>query len=191
MIELVRCKPCGYVMPKNKLKNVCPACGMPHTAFEPYRETVSSTRKFILDLDMHPIIIHLSQTFVALIPLLIAFTSITQSFYYDELIAVINFSIIVLPFTLVLAIITGAIDGITRFKSLKPPLLLKKIVLSIIILASSVYMLIHFTPGEYDIITIVLSIICLICAVLLGLLGKKLLNVILPGKVNLFKIIKY
>ena len=60
--ELVRCRPCGYVMKKSELDKVgvCPACGLPHTVFEPYREKVSANRLFILGLDIHPIVIHLS-----------------------------------------------------------------------------------------------------------------------------------
>ena len=72
--ELVRCRPCGYVMKKSELgTGVCPACGLPHTVFEPYREKVSAKRLFLLGLDIHPIAIHLSQTFVAMIPGLMIF----------------------------------------------------------------------------------------------------------------------
>ena len=58
--ELVRCRPCGYVMKKSELgTGVCPACGLPHTVFEPYREKVSAKRLFLLGLDIHPIAITL------------------------------------------------------------------------------------------------------------------------------------
>ena len=52
--ELVRCRPCGYVMKKSELDKigVCPACGLPHNVFEPYREKVSPKRLFILSLDI-------------------------------------------------------------------------------------------------------------------------------------------
>jgi len=73
MKELVRCKPCGYVMEADKLGDVCPACGMPRKAFEPYRERVAANRLLVLSLDMHRIAIHLSQTFVIMIPALMAF----------------------------------------------------------------------------------------------------------------------
>ena len=52
MKELVRCRPCGYVMEKDKLGDVCPACGLPHKVFEPYREKVSLNRLFVLNLDL-------------------------------------------------------------------------------------------------------------------------------------------
>jgi rubredoxin len=60
MKELIRCKACGYVMEADKLKDVCPACGMSSRVFEPYRERVALNRLFILSLDLHPIAIHLS-----------------------------------------------------------------------------------------------------------------------------------
>ncbi|MCI0523539.1 MAG: hypothetical protein L0Y37_07800, partial [Bacteroidales bacterium] len=83
MKELVRCKPCGYVMEAGKLKDVCPACGMPAKAFEPYRERVALNRLFVLSLDMHPIAIHLSQTFVILIPLMIFSTMLIPEWNRD------------------------------------------------------------------------------------------------------------
>src|SRR5512133_3735012 len=99
MKELVRCKACGYVMEADKLKDVCPACGMSHKVFEPYRERVALNRLFILSLDLHPIAIHLSQTFFILIPVLII---ITMGFPYlkPELFSnVLLFSIYVFPLT--------------------------------------------------------------------------------------------
>ena len=95
--ELVRCRPCGYVMKKSELENVgvCPACGLPHTVFEPYREKVSPKRLFILSLDIHPIVIHLSQTFVAMIPVLMITHLLFPNFIPDILSPVIDFSIFV------------------------------------------------------------------------------------------------
>jgi rubredoxin len=47
MKELVRCRPCGFVMDADKLGDVCPACGLPRKVFEPYRERVSLNRLFL------------------------------------------------------------------------------------------------------------------------------------------------
>lgn len=181
--DFVRCKPCGYVMKETELKKVgvCPACGMPMGAFEPYRERVSAYRKLILDFDVHPIAIHLSQTFVGLVPLLIILRMIFPGLFSDTLVSVTNFSIYVLPFTLILSSISGAIDGYTRFKTLDSPLLKIKIIYSVIILTLSFIMFFTTKPGEFTILTLVLSLLCLFCAVRLGLWGKKLLNVIMPG----------
>jgi hypothetical protein len=179
--ELVRCRPCGYVMKASELGDVCPACGLPRNVFEPYREKVSPNRLFLLSLDIHPIAIHVSQTFVAMTPVLILFHAIFPLFYQEIIHAVINFFIVLLPFSLLLSFSTGLVDGITRFKTLRTPLLWSKIVYSSIIIVLSFVQLLTYTPGVYNWVTILLSLGSLACAVKLGLIGKKLINVILPG----------
>jgi rubredoxin len=181
MKELVRCKPCGYVMEADKLGDVCPACGMPRKAFEPYRERVALNRLFVLSLDMHPIAIHLSQTFVILIPAMILLTTMFPGFQYAMFSNVLHFAVVVFPFTLVIAIITGITDGLFRFKTLTPPLLKTKILYSSIIIVLGFVMFFVAAPDHYGIITIILSLGSLACAVRLGLLGKQLIDVILPG----------
>lgn len=180
--ELVRCRPCGYVMKASELgEGVCPACGLPHTVFEPYRERVSANRLFILGLDIHPIAIHLSQTFVALAPLLIFFHWIFPDFQPVIVHSVITFSVWALPFSLVASTISGIIDGITRFKTLQTPMLRSKIIFSALILTTSITELALYEPENYTWYVIVLNLISLGFAVKLGLLGKHLLDVILPG----------
>ncbi|MFT3751406.1 MAG: hypothetical protein QM800_00440 [Paludibacter sp.] len=180
--ELVRCRPCGYVMKASDLgEGVCPACGLPHTVFEPYRERVSANRLFILGLDIHPIAIHLSQTFVALAPLLIIFHMIFPDFQEAIVHSVVTFSIWILPLSLVASFVSGIVDGITRFKTLRTPMLRAKIIFSSLILVTSTIQLILFEPENYTWLTLVLSFISLGFAVKLGLLGKHLLDVILPG----------
>ena len=190
MADLLRCKPCGYVIREDKLNDVCPACGLPREVFEPYREKVSRNRKFLLNLDFHPIAIHLSQTFVILVPVLLVLNYYYPEFELYSVHSVLDFCIDLLPFSLVLATITGVIDGVARFKSLKTPLLKVKIVISTIITSLS-FILFYITPDSvYGIETFIISIVMLCFAVLLGLWGKKLLNVILPGSIRVRKKIK-
>lgn len=188
MKELVRCKPCGYVMEADKLKDVCPACGMPAKAFEPYRERVALNRLFVLSLDLHPITIHLSQTFVILIPGLIFITLLFPGFQNELLRNVIIFSIYVFPLTIVAAIGTGILDGLFRFRTLTPPLLRLKIIFSSIIIVLAFALFFIARGGNFGIITILISLAALFCAVRLGLVGKKLLNVILPGSYPVKKV---
>lgn len=180
--ELVICRPCGYVMKASDLKDVCPACGLPHTVFETYRERVSPKRLLILALDIHPIAIHLSQTFVALIPMLIVFHWIFPNYQEVMVHSVISFSIFMLPLSLIASILSGILDGITRFKTLDTPLLQSKIVYSVIILVLSFLHWIISDEYIYEWPTFLISMLVLPCAVKLGLMGKDLLNVILPGK---------
>jgi hypothetical protein len=181
MKELVRCRPCGFVMEAGKLGDVCPACGMPRKVFEPYRERVSRNRLILLNLDLHPIVIHLSQALVIAIPMLVILTNGFRNFYPEILKSVLVFSVFVFPFTLVFAIITGIIDALTRFKTLVTPLLRVKILFSFIILSLSVALFFVAPHENFKVLTVVLSVLCLASGVQLGLWGKKLINVILPG----------
>ena len=181
MKELVRCRPCGFVMDADKLGDVCPACGLPRKVFEPYRERVSRNRLMLLNFDLHPIVIHLSQAFVIAIPILAILTNLFSHFQTEMLKSVLIFSVFVFPFTLIFAIITGIIDGLTRFKTLSTPLLRVKIIFSIIILSLSVVLFFVAPKEDYYILTIVISVLCLAAGVQLGLWGKKLITVILPG----------
>jgi hypothetical protein len=181
MKELVRCRPCGFVIEADKLGDVCPACGMPRKVFEPYRERVSRKRLILLNFDLHPIAIHLSQALVIAIPVLVIITNLFKQFQPEILKSVIIFSVFIFPFTLVLAIITGIIDGLTRFKTLATPILRVKIIFSLIILSLSAALFFTAHQGNLYILTIVLSILSLGAGFQLGLWGKKLINVILPG----------
>ncbi len=181
MKELVRCRPCGYVMEADKLGDVCPACGLPRKVFEPYRERVSPNRLLLLNFDLHPIVIHLSQSFVIAIPILAILKNFFPDFQSDMVHHVLVFSVFLFPFTLVGAIITGIIDGLTRFKTLKTPLLRVKIIFSIIILSLSIALFIIAPKEDFLWATIILSVLSLAAGVQLGLWGKKLINVILPG----------
>lgn len=185
--QLVRCRPCGYVMKEGDLKDVCPACGLPRNVFEPYREKVSSGRLRFLGLDIHPIAIHLSQTFVALIPFLIIFHYIFPNFEETIVHSVITFSIYIFPLTLILSFLSGLADGITRFKTFRTPLLRAKIFYGIVIVVLSVLQVILFKPQDYSWLFLFISLAALACAVKLGMLGKYLINVILPGALVLRK----
>jgi hypothetical protein len=181
MKELVRCRPCGFVMEADKLGDVCPACGLPRKVFEPYRERVSLNRLRLLNLDLHPIVIHLSQALVIAIPFLVILRSFFSTFQPEVIKNVIIFSVFLFPFTLVMAIMTGIIDGLTRFKTLATPLLRVKIIFSFIILTLSIITF-FVAPNEKNyVLTIILSILSLGAGFQLGLWGKKLINVILPG----------
>jgi rubredoxin len=181
MKELVRCKACGYVMEAAKLGDVCPACGISAKVFEPYRERVALNRLFVLSLDLHPITIHLSQSFVIMIPLLMIAIYLFPGFENELLNHVLVFSLHIFPLTLVAAVITGIIDGLYRFKTLTPPILRQKIWFSTTIIILAAIMFFVARNDQNDLATFFLSLGCLYFAFRLGLLGKKLLNVILPG----------
>ncbi len=186
MPELVRCKPCGYVSRKDALRSVCPACGAPLSAFEPYEDRISATRRSVLNLDLHPILVHAPQTFATLLPVLAAVTISFPALYSDELSAVACFTAIVLPLSVVGAILSGLIDGKMKFKRLTTPLLIRKIILgaSLLIISgvnATIIILGGFQGGTKSVV-LLLGIASFICAVLLGLTGKRLIIPILPGR---------
>jgi hypothetical protein len=168
-------------MEADKLGDVCPACGLPRKVFEPYREKVSRNRLKLLNFDLHPIAIHLSQALVITIPIFVILKSFFGNFQPEIISNVLIFAVFVFPFTLVLAIITGVIDGLTRFKTLATPLLRVKIIFSLIILTLSIIIFFVAANEKNYILTIILSILSFGAGVQLGLWGKKLINVILPG----------
>jgi hypothetical protein len=108
-------------------------------------------------------------------------TNLFKQFQPEILKNVLIFSVFVFPFTLILAIITGIVDGLTRFKTLATPILRVKIIFSLIILSLSVALFFIAPQRTLFVLTIVLSILALGAGFQLGLWGKKLINVILPG----------
>jgi hypothetical protein len=118
---------------------------------------------------------------VIAIPLLTILSHFFPGIYSEQLKNVLAFSVALFPFTLGLAITTGVIDGLTRFKTLKTPLLRVKIIFSLIILTLSI--ILFFIAGNEKLyaITLIVSFLSLGAGVQLGLWGKKLINVILPG----------
>lgn len=185
MSEFVRCKPCGYVSRKGALRRVCPACGAALSAFEPYEDRVSAGRRFILNLDLHPILVHAPQTFATFLPGLAVVAMLFPTFYSAELLAVVCLTAFVLPVSVVGAILSGLIDGKVKFKRLGVPLVVRKIVIgACLLIISTVNAAIIFVGGFQDgtrPLVLSLGVASLVCAVLLGAAGKKLIIPILPG----------
>jgi hypothetical protein len=113
--------------------------------------------------------------------LLAVVTNLFKQFQPEILKNVLLFCAFIFPFTLILAIITGVIDGLTRFKTLATPILRVKIIFSLIILSLSIALFFIVPSGKLYALTVILSILSLGAGFQLGLWGKKLINVILPG----------
>ncbi|MBM3700019.1 MAG: hypothetical protein FJW68_03740 [Actinobacteria bacterium] len=185
--DLMVCKACGYKIKPKKLKTLCPACGVGKKYFEPFNDNISPLRRKILELHLHPIVVHFSvaiSVFLFLAVLISFFTSgkVTNTLYGTS--AVMS---VTLPFFVAAGLVSGIIDGITRFKKIKRPMILNKIYLSIFFLLISVAVLALVQVFKFDIfyINILLLILCFVSAVcgsLLGKLGGRLTDAILPGK---------
>jgi hypothetical protein len=162
--------------------SICPACGVPRTAFEEYRETISDRRRIILDLHLHPITVHFPQAIsTLLLLLLIADIALPMDFTIP-----IELFVFILPLTAGMAFVTGLIDAHTRFKKLTTQFIIKKIVfgslfiiLSLLIAAGCYFFGLN-SPWRYGIIAA--SACCVACQAFLGIIGIQLMFAKLPGK---------
>src|SRR3990172_2989216 len=139
-MDFMRCKACGYITTEKKLGKVCPACGLPRTVFEPYKETMSKKRKMLLDFNLHPISVHFPQAFVIFIAFLILLYLPAPQSMASDLMNTVKVLAFFLPHTVIPAITCGLIDGMTRFRKITTPHLITKIIAGTTLLILSVIM---------------------------------------------------
>lgn len=186
MANLIRCKACGYVTVKGKIKDVCPACGVPEKMFESYQDPVSEKRHRILGLHIHPIIVHFPQAF--------AFTLFVLAVLFfvapPQINGVLNCTMQVissaLPFFLILALLTGLVDGKTRFRKVTTPFLKKKIIFGLSFLFTSILIAVvalalPLASLLVMVLFTLLTIIAVGCSIVLGLIGDELMEAKLSG----------
>jgi hypothetical protein len=186
MVNLIRCKACGYITEEGKIKDNCPACGVPAKMFEPYTDPVSEKRRQLLGLHIHPIIVHFPQAFafslfvLAILSIFVG-PNIKVAFFYT--IQVISFF---LPLVILLSLLTGLLDGQTRFKRLTTPFLKMKIIIGLVFFIISIIMAIVAltmplaTTSAMEFLTI-LTVIAAGCSFPLGIIGSKLIGAKIPG----------
>ncbi len=187
MKELVKCKSCGYIMEKGKLKDKCPACGVPAAMFEPYAEKISSPRrKFILSLDIHPVIVHFPQAFTVTILVLSIIAALIKGGVQASLLTTVGVLSCCLPLVVLGAFLAGLMDGKIRFRRVTTPILVKKIILaglffllSIAILLLNIFYKLDNPAVLYAVI--ILSAGCLVCGSILAKYGVSLLEAKFPG----------
>lgn len=172
-------------MDESHLKDLCPACGLPKTVFEPYTKKVSPKRKFLLDQHLHPIAIHFPQVFIFLVVLMPLLSLIVDDPLRNEFLVVAKLSILVLPFTVFGGFVTGLLDGQLRFKKVTTPLLVNKMIAGIVFQVLSIaifalYLLNGFSGNNLGII-VGLGVISTACAIYLGRVGSTMFDSILPG----------
>ena len=132
MATYIRCRACGYVMDEAHLKDSCPACGLPKTVFEPYTKKIAPRRKFLLDQHFHPIAVHFPQVFLLLAAFMPLLSLVATEPVRAEFLAIAKWSVLVLPVTVLVGFLTGLFDGQLRFKKVRTPLLLNKMIAGII-----------------------------------------------------------
>ena len=186
MKEMVRCKSCGFIMEKGKLRSKCPACGVPDKMFEPYSEKIAPLRKFILSLDIHPVFVHFPQAFTVTVLLLSLFAMVVQGHIREQIVCADTVLGIVLPFTVLLAFCAGLLDGKIRFRRVTTPLLIRKMTFGSLFFLLSCGIFAAILALPLTALSTLLSIACLSfvalgCATYLGMMGVSLLNSKFPG----------
>lgn len=185
MKELVKCKPCGYIMEKDKLGDECPACGVSSKVFEPYKDRMSEKRRKFLDLDLHPIAVHFPQTIAVFILQFTFLTIILPNFKPVEISAFVLFLSVLLPLSVIGAFVSGVIDGKLRFKKLSTIALRRKIIIGSAMILSSIIVACIAIFFDYSLSSkigiFVASIITLALAISLAVTGKKLMYAEMPG----------
>jgi cytochrome bd-type quinol oxidase subunit 2 len=186
MKEYMICKACGYVMEKSKVKDQCPACGVPAKNFEPYKEIVSPKRKLLLSLDLHPVLVHFPQAITALIFIFLPLSMILPQGASVKLVDAAVVLSYILPFTVLFAFIAGLFDGKIRFRRITTPLLIRKMIIGgLFMILSTGLLVIALISGygsDWSIYSaIALSIASLGCGTVLALIGVGLLHAKFPG----------
>lgn len=184
--KLVICKVCGYIMKESDLKDVCPACGVPAKAFEPYKPKISKERERILSLHLHPIILHFPQAVVVFAFLLSLIAPFFQGDWHNYVVICMKFNIFLLPLCILGGFLSGLIDGKIRYKSVKRPILIKKIYLSILffglsILAAAITLFATLGNTVFLLLDLIL-LVDMIVAIVLGRIGSRLTEPVYPGK---------
>lgn len=186
MSEMVACKACGYIMKKEKLGEKCPACGVLAKMFLPCDERISAKRKFLLALDLHPVMVHFPQAFLTTILLCSLVTRFFTMPFNAQLIATIQVLAVILPFTVAAAMAAGVFDAKIRFRKVTAPLLKKKIVIGVVLLlctlalAALAFNGLHATASGLVFMAL-LSGAGLALGIVLALWGVGLLHARFPG----------
>jgi uncharacterized membrane protein len=154
--------------------------------FEPYKERISPVRKFVLSLDLHPVLVHFPQAFVTAI---FAFSLIAMAVHgivHERLAAAIIVLGIALPFVVLAAFCAGLLDGKIRFRRFTTPLLVRKMIFGalffLISYAIFAAVLMHPALSKPTLLAVSgLSCAGLGCASYLGMIGTSLVNSKFPG----------
>jgi len=186
MAQLMKCRSCGFVIEQGKLKDVCPACGVPVKMFEPYTDPVSEKRRMILGFHIHPIIDHFPQSFAFSTFILAVCALFITGAVRDSFLCAIKVIAAFTPLVVLFAFLSGLLDGKIRFRRVTTPILKRKMLFGSLFFICSIIMLVlalspGFEAGAKFILYIIINFIAFTCSMVLGLLGTSLLDAKFPG----------
>lgn len=178
------CSVCGFIVREGYPGDLCPACGAVKTAFQPYKDIVARKRRNVLNLHLHPVMTHFPQAFSVFMLFLIGMGFVLQGSLKTDAVAASKVLALFLPLSVAAGIISGLLDGKTRFKRLTTPLLKKKIMVGILffILSVGVLLVLNFSNLQtwWHGVSAALTGLCVLCSVFLGYNGGRLAEAIVP-----------
>jgi len=183
---LVRCKICGYVTEAGRIREVCPACGVKATLFEPFTEKFSLRRWRILSWHLHPVVVHLPQAFSFMLAVLLVCMLMLHGSMQMILASAALVLIVAMPIAALGSFLTGILDGRTRFRKLSAPYLRIKLISGGIYFALALANAIlvagfPWVEGSYFGIVAALSMIQFGLTVVLGKIGADIACARMPG----------
>ena len=183
MKNLVRCRACGYIMAEGDVEDLCPACGLPKTVFEPYKDKVSEQRRKWIDLHIHPVVVHFPPVSAIGVFFGLLAAQLVGDPWRSYFLGTVEISLLLMPFTVLAALVSGFIDGKLRFKKATTPVLRKKMIAGVVCLILSVTLSVIGLTNRYESLPVMLALSagCLACNTYLGRIGSKLMDAILPG----------
>jgi hypothetical protein len=185
MAELLRCKACGYVTEASRVRNVCPACRAARKAMEAWKDPAGPGRRLILSLDIHPIILHFTMTFACCAFLLAVVSLLAPGLYPQTVLGLLEIFTAILPVVVLAAFAAGLADGRARFRRINAPVLVRKIVFGavfFIVSGAAAGIILAIGPGVPGVMGAVTALLAVgvVCAAVLGRIGKGLLAAVLP-----------
>lgn len=168
------CRVCGYIETADNADKPCPACGFPKTVWMEYKpRKLNPTRAKLLDLHLHPIAVHFPivggiLTFaLPVLGLLVPYLLAERLFDFAALTA------IVMPLLALIGAISGAVGGQLRYKTVKAPILKKKIIMSCILFVLTIIQsYIAFTQGVHADNALLIIALGAVESLLCAILGK-------------------
>ncbi|NHJ39918.1 hypothetical protein [Candidatus Hodarchaeum mangrovi] len=184
------CKVCGFIRPAGK-GGICSACGARERAFIPFEHKASKNRREYLKFDVHPVIVHFTVSYTATMVILFLINEfITDNILGMEISPALDLIILLLPLLVMLAGITGLIDGKVRYRKLLTPYLRLKISMGVALFIDSLFILLfHIFIASQNGLFFILKVILILAAIGLasglGWFGTKLVGFIVPRGIEL------
>lgn len=181
MNKLYKCKVCGFIVKRTTLPELCPACGFKGKIFEEFEPTVSEKRRKALELHAHSALIHFPIAVITYIFFINLFILANVIPWHSVFAASLKAMVWLLPFVVLIGMLSGLYDGKLRFKKINTPLLKKKLLLSILLIAVSMSLFVlqyvlELDRSSFSLLILAHSIVLLGFVTILGLIGGTLLE---------------